>query len=65
MKSNSLSKKFCKCIKKVRKTIRPRNGNAESAAIGTCVKAVIQRRGKTLKRFKCGKKPRVITQPFI
>ncbi len=55
--------KFCRCIKSVRKTIRPRKGStAESAAIGVCVKSVLHRRGRTLKKFTCGKKARLVTQ---
>ncbi len=59
-RKNTLQKKFCRCIKKVGKTIKLRPGQKktasakESAAIGTCVKAVLQTRGKTLKRFSCG-----------
>jgi hypothetical protein len=69
MTSESLSKRFCKCIKKVRKTIRlrpsqQRRGNdaKEQAAIAVCVKSVLQTKGKTLRRFKCGHKPRIHTQ---
>ena len=50
---------FCHCIKKVRDTVKLRIKSArtkESAAIGICVKSVLQRRGKTLKRFSCRKK---------
>lgn len=63
-----LAKDLCHCIKKVRKTVRVRRGQnkslkgREKAAIGICVKSVIQTRGKTLKRFKCGKKPYLLTQ---
>ena len=65
-----LAKDLCHCIKKVRKTVRVRRGQnkslkgREKAAIGICVKSVIQTRGKTLKRFKCGKKPYLLTQKF-
>lgn len=63
-----LAKDLCHCIKKVRKTVRVRRGQnkslkgREKAAIGICVKSVIQTRGKTLKRFKCNKKPYLLTQ---
>ena len=63
-----LAKDLCHCIKKVRKTVRVRRGQnkslrgREKAAIGICVKSVIQTRGKTLKRFNCGKKPYLLTQ---
>ena len=59
----ALKTKFCRCIKTVRKTIQPRTGStAEKAAIGICVKSVLQSRGRTLKKFKCGKKARLVTQ---
>lgn len=55
MGSESLSKKFCRCIKKVSKTVKRvrKDSTRESAAIAICTKAVLQTRGKTLKRFKC------------
>ncbi len=59
----AMKTKFCRCIKSVRKTIRPRKGStAESAAIGVCVKSVLHRRGRTIKTFRCGKKARLVTQ---
>lgn len=63
-----LAKNLCHCIKKVRKTVKVRPGQnktlkgREKAAIGICVKSVIQSRGKTLRKFKCGKKPYLLTQ---
>ena len=71
MKSPMLSKAFCRCIKSVRKTVKLRPGqkktkaNKESAAIAICTKSVLQTRGKTLKRFRCGKKPMLQTQPVL
>lgn len=59
---NTCAIRLCRCIKHVRKTIKVRRGTKESAAIGTCVKSVLQRRGRTLKKFRCGKKPHLITQ---
>lgn len=65
-----LGKELCRCIKKVRKTIKLRRGqnksvkSKEKAAIGICVKSVIQTRGKTLKRFKCRPKPYLLTQKY-
>jgi len=69
----SLATSLCHCIKKVRKTVRPKNRTnknkyiknpsfkeKEKAAIGICVRSVLQTRGKTLKRFKCGKKPYLV-----
>lgn len=73
-RKNKLASDFCRCIKKVRKTIKLRPGvkiakskdkqkaAKEAAAIGVCVKAVLQTKGKTLKRFKCGKKMSLTTQ---
>lgn len=63
-----LGKELCRCIKKVRKTVKLRRGQSklkngrERAAIGICVKSVIQTRGKTLKKFKCNPKPYLLTQ---
>lgn len=68
MKKSSLTRKFCKCIKAVRKTVKLRPGQKktpeakESAAIAICTRAVLQSRGRTLKRFKCGNKMKLITQ---
>lgn len=79
MRPSPLATSLCHCIKRVRKTVRPRSSkqgtlgsnkriknpsfkNREQAAIGICVRSVLQTRGKTLKRFKCGKKPYLLTQ---
>lgn len=67
-RKNKLAADFCRCIKKVRKTIKVRPGvknsaaAREAAAIGVCVKSVLQTKGKTLKRFRCGKKMTLTTQ---
>jgi hypothetical protein len=67
-RKNKLAADFCRCIKKVRKTIKLRPGvkntsaAREAAAIGVCVNSVLQTKGKTLKRFKCGKKMNLVTQ---
>jgi hypothetical protein len=53
---SGLLKKLCHCIKLVRKTVKAIRGQRESAAIGICVKSVLHRRGKTIKRFSCKKK---------
>ena len=59
----SLAKKFCKCVKSVRRTVKRRSGSsAESAAIAICTKSVLQTRGKTLRKFSCKKGVRVLTQ---
>ena len=63
------SKRFCRCIKSVKKTIKLRPGqaktdaNKEAAAIAICVKSILQARGRTLKRFNCKKgHPHLTTQ---
>jgi hypothetical protein len=59
-------RKFCQCIKAVKKTLKLRKGlspNKEAAAIAICVKSMLHTKGRTLKRFSClGKKPKFITQ---
>lgn len=67
MGKETLAKKFCRCIKSVRKTIKVRGKQKtptakESAAIGVCTKSVLQTKGKTLKRFSCKKRPMLKTQ---
>lgn len=58
-----LSNTFCRCIKSVRRTIKARKGSTkEKGAIAVCVKSVLQTRGKTLRKFKCGPKQRLTTQ---
>ena len=59
-----LSKKFCKCIEQVRSYIKPIRGTKESAAIAICVKSTLQSRGRTLKKFRCGTKRFLQTQPL-
>jgi hypothetical protein len=61
MPQKSLLKLFCECIKKVRKTVKA--VKKEKAAIGICVKSVLQKRGKTLYKFSC-KKRMLRTQPM-
>jgi hypothetical protein len=49
-------KKFDRCVKTVRKSVKPRRGSTkESAAIAICTKSVLQTRGRTMKRYKKGK----------
>ena len=70
VRPSSLGKELCRCIKKVRKTVKLRRGqnksmkSKEKAAIGICVKSVIQTRGKTLKKFKCSPKPYLLVQKY-
>ncbi len=55
-----LSAKFSRCVKSVRKTIRPRKGSSkESAAIAICTKTVLYPKGRTIKRYS---KKRLVTQ---
>lgn len=66
----SLTKDFCHCVKKVRRSIKLRQGqkrtagSRESAAIAVCVKSVLQTKGLTLKKVRCSpkKKARLFTQ---
>lgn len=47
-----ISKKFNRCVKSVKKTVKARKGsNKESAAIAICTKSVLQKRGRTMKRY--------------
>lgn len=62
--------KFCRCIKKVKRTVKARGPGArtatgkEKAAIGICVKSVLGTRKRTLYKFSC-KKGKLETQnPF-
>ena len=53
----SKAKKFCSCIKSVKRTVKARKGSSkEQAAIAICIKSMLQSRGRTLKRFSCTKK---------
>lgn len=70
----SLAADFCRCIKKVRKSVRLRPGQPktatakEAAAIAICVRSVLQTKGRTLKKFTCGvqgTKPVLQTQSLI
>uniref|UniRef100_A0A6C0JUV3 Uncharacterized protein n=1 Tax=viral metagenome TaxID=1070528 RepID=A0A6C0JUV3_9ZZZZ len=66
MASDSQAKRFCKCIKAVRKTVKVRRGSTkEQAAIAICTKTILQSRGRTLKRFSCKKGPKLKTQKAL
>lgn len=60
--------KFCKCINAVKQTVKLRPGQAKTqknklqAAIAICVKTMLQRKGRTLKRFSCKKGAKLTTQ---
>ena len=65
------AERFCDCIKQVSKTVKMRKGTTrgqrgprvkEQAAIAICVKSVLQKRGRTLKKFRCRKGPKLETQ---
>jgi hypothetical protein len=64
----AIGKRFCRCIKKVRQTVRARSGylpkDKEKAAIAICVTSVLHSKGKTIRRFTCrgNKGPRVELQ---
>jgi len=64
----SLTKNFCHCVKKVRKTIKLRRGSPrtkqekESVAIAVCTKSVLQTRGLTMRKVRCGSSARLLTQ---
>lgn len=56
----TLSSKFNRCVKSVKKTVRARKGsNKESAAIAICTKSVLHKRSRTLKSYT---RKRLITQ---
>ena len=60
---SALSRKFCRCIKKVKNTVKPRPGSTkEGAAIAICTKTMLFPRGRTIKRVKCGPRNRLKTQ---
>lgn len=49
--------KFCRCIKAVKA-----RGISEQGAIAICVKSMLHKKGRTLKKFKCGKNGKLVTQ---
>ena len=50
--------KFCRCVKKVKKTFR-----SEGPAIAVCTKSVLQKRHRTLRKVRC-RKHMLETQPM-
>lgn len=62
------AERFCRCIKSVKKTVKLRGRGQrgeearERAAIAICVKSILQRRGRTLKKFSCRKGAKLQTQ---
>jgi len=56
--------RFCRCVKKVRKTVKVRKGStAEGAAIAICTKSVLQTRKRTLRKVRCRDRV-LLTQPM-
>lgn len=56
-----LAAHFCRCIK----AVAPKFGGlekGEGAAIGICVKSILQTKGRTLKRFRCKEGASITTQ---
>tara|TARA_Y100001958_G_C21248343_1_gene580922 strand:- start:5016 stop:5342 length:327 start_codon:yes stop_codon:yes gene_type:complete len=53
---NILAEKLCRCIKKV---TPPKNDKIR--AIGICRNSVIQKKGLTINKFRCKKKPKLLT----
>ncbi len=62
--SKKRTESFCKCIKSVRKSLRKVHNEKEKEqrAIAICVTSMLQKRGRTLKKFNCNKKM-LETQP--
>ncbi len=59
-KRSAISKKFDKCVKSVRRTVKARKGSTkESAAIAICATSVLYPRKRTIKRYRKG---RLVTQ---
>ncbi len=57
----SQTARFNRCVKSVRKTVTPRpKSTKESAAIAICTQTILQRKGRTLKKYRKGK--RLMTQ---
>ena len=50
--------KFCRCVKKVKKTFR-----SEGPSIAICTKSVLQKRRRTLRKVRC-RKHILVTQPM-
>jgi len=49
--------KFCQCIQAVKA-----RGISGKGAIAICVKSMLHKKGRTLKKFTCGKKGKMVTQ---
>ena len=55
-----LADKLCRCIKKVAKSNNPTK-KAESRASAICGDSVIKKKGLKFNRFKCKKKPKLLS----
>lgn len=63
----AIDKRFCNCIKKVRRTVKSRKPGPKGktqAAIAICVKSVLKSKGKTLRKFSCRNGPKVSLRNF-
>lgn len=61
-----LAEKFCRCIKGVSKTLKVKKTQREGAAIAICTKTMLQdKRRRTMRKIKCGKKPALQTQALL
>jgi hypothetical protein len=59
-KRKSQTERFSRCVKMVRRSVKPLPGsNKESAAIAICTKTILHKRGRTIKRYS---KKRLVTQ---
>lgn len=62
--------RFCRCIKTVRNHALPKKvthtnrRKREERAIAICVSSVLQRKGRTLKRFRCRSPAFLQTQAY-
>jgi len=55
---------FCRCVKKVKKTLKAREGSTkEQGAIAVCTNSVLQSKGRTLRKVRCRDKV-LETQPM-
>lgn len=55
-KRSTISGKFDRCVKSVRRTVKARKGsNKESAAIAICTTSVLHPRKRTIKRYRKGR----------
>ncbi len=59
-KRSAIGKKFDRCVKSVRRSVKARKGSSkESAAIAICTTSVLYPRKRTIKRYRKG---RLVTQ---